>query len=118
MQRVLSFLRRAVDEYKLIENGDRIAVGVSGGKDSVLLLSALHAFRRFCGIDFSLVGITLDMGFDEKTDFTPLAEYFAQAGIEYHVRETQIGQIVFNTFIRQKKTIIADTTTCAAYTIP
>ena len=96
MQRVLSYLRRAVDEYGLISNGDRIAVGVSGGKDSVLLLCALNAFRRFCGIDFSLVGITLDMGFDEKTDFTPLKEYFAEAGIEYHIRETRIGQIVFN----------------------
>lgn len=96
MQRVLSFLRRAVDEYDLISNGDRIAVGVSGGKDSVLLLSALNAFRRFCCIDFSLVGITLDMGFDEKCDFAPLEEYFAEAGIEYRIRETQIGQIVFN----------------------
>jgi tRNA(Ile)-lysidine synthase TilS/MesJ len=96
MQRVLSYLRRAVEDYKLISDGDRIAVGVSGGKDSVLLLCALNAFKRFCGIDFSLVGITLDMGFDEKTDFAPLAEFFANEGIEYRVRETQIGQIVFN----------------------
>ena len=100
MQRVLSYLRRAVEDYKLISDGDRIAVGVSGGKDSVLLLCALNAFKRFCGIDFSLVGITLDMGFDEKTDFAPLAELFANEGIEYRVRETQIGQIVFN--IRQE----------------
>lgn len=100
MQRVLSYLRRAVEDYDLISDGDRIAVGVSGGKDSVLLLCALNAFRRFCGIDFSLVGITLDMGFDEKTDFAPLAEFFANEGIEYRVRETQIGQIVFN--IRQE----------------
>ena len=100
MQRVLSYLRRAVEDYKLISDGDRIAVGVSGGKDSVLLLCALNAFKRFCGIDFSLVGITLDMGFDEKTDFAPLAEFFANEGIEYRVRETQIGQIVFN--IRQE----------------
>ena len=100
MQRVLSYLRRAVEDYDLISDGDRIAVGVSGGKDSVLLLCALNAFKRFCGIDFSLVGITLDMGFDEKTDFAPLAEFFANEGIEYRVRETQIGQIVFN--IRQE----------------
>ncbi|MBO4933978.1 MAG: tRNA 2-thiocytidine(32) synthetase TtcA [Clostridia bacterium] len=100
MQRVLSYLRRAVEDYKLISDGDRIAVGVSGGKDSVLLLCALNAFKRFCGIDFSLVGITLDMGFDEKTDFAPLAEFLANEGIEYRVRETQIGQIVFN--IRQE----------------
>ena len=100
MQRVLSYLRRAVEDYDLISDGDRIAVGVSGGKDSLLLLCALNAFKRFCGIDFSLVGITLDMGFDEKTDFAPLAEFFANEGIEYRVRETQIGQIVFN--IRQE----------------
>lgn len=96
MQRVLSLVRKAVDEYNLISDGDRIAVGVSGGKDSVLLLAALAALRRFYGKDFSLVGITLDMGFDEKTDFTPLADFFAQRDIEYHVKKTEIGQIVFN----------------------
>lgn len=96
MQRVLSYMRRAVDDYNLIADGDRIAVGVSGGKDSVLLLSALNALRRFYGKEFSIVGITLDMGFDEPSDFTPLREYFGGLGIEYHVKETQIGQIVFN----------------------
>ena len=96
MQRVLSYMRRAVDDYNLIADGDRIAVGVSGGKDSVLLLSALNALRRFYGKEFSIVGITLDMGFDEGSDFSPLREYFDGLGIEYHVKETQIGQIVFN----------------------
>ncbi|MBO4584635.1 MAG: tRNA 2-thiocytidine(32) synthetase TtcA [Clostridia bacterium] len=96
MQRVLSYMRRAVDDYNLIADGDRIAVGVSGGKDSVLLLSALNALRRFYGKEFSIVGITLDMGFDEGSDFSPLRGYFDGLGIEYHVKETQIGQIVFN----------------------
>ena len=96
MQRVLSYIRRAVDDYNLISEGDRIAVGVSGGKDSVLLITALNALKRFYPKQFSLVGITLDMGFDEPTDFSAMREYFEKLGIEYRVKPTEIGQIVFN----------------------
>ena len=58
MQRVLSHLRRAVDEYKLIEDGDRIAVGVSGGKDSLVLLKALAIYSKFSPQKFTIVALT------------------------------------------------------------
>ena len=68
MQKVLSHLRRAVEEYKLIEDGDKIAVGVSGGKDSLVLLKALANYAIFSPQKFSIVAITIDM-FAGKSDF-------------------------------------------------
>ena len=68
MKRVLSFVRRAVDDYNMIGDGDRVAVGVSAGKDSLTLLCALAELRRFYPNKFDLVAITVDMGFEE-TDF-------------------------------------------------
>ena len=71
IKRILSFTRRAVDDYQMIEPGDRIAVGVSAGKDSLTLLCALAELRRFYPIPFELIAITIDMGF-EGVDFTPI----------------------------------------------
>lgn len=97
MQKILGYLRRAVQEYGLIENGDRIAVGISGGKDSLVLLTALHGFQRFGLIDYSVVGITLDPQFGGvPTDYTPVAEYCASLGVPYHLIPTRIGEIVFD----------------------
>ena len=70
MQKMLSYVRRAVDQYHMIEEGDVIAVGVSGGKDSLALLSALAGLRRFYPKKFEVKAITLEMGYDEM-DFTP-----------------------------------------------
>ncbi len=95
MQKVLSFVRRAVDDYHMIEDGDRIAVGVSGGKDSVTLALALHALRRFYPKKFEIVPITLAMGF-ETMDFTPLIEYFAKVGMDLIVQKTNIAEILFD----------------------
>ena len=63
MQRILGYMRKAIQEFDLIQNGDRIAVGVSGGKDSVALLVGLARLRRFIGIDYEVVGLTLDPQF-------------------------------------------------------
>lgn len=60
MQRIMGMARKAITEYDMIQNGDRVAVGVSGGKDSVALTMALHWLRRFIGIDYEVVAITLD----------------------------------------------------------
>ena len=64
MQQILGYIRRAITEYGMIQNGDTIAVGVSGGKDSVALLVGLARVRSFIGIDFSLKAITLDNQFN------------------------------------------------------
>ena len=64
IKRVLSFVRRALDDYLMIEDGDKIAVGVSAGKDSLTLLCAMAEIRRFYPKKFDLLAITVDMGFE------------------------------------------------------
>ena len=63
LQKLLSYVRRAVDDYHMIEEGDRIAVGVSGGKDSICLLLALNALKRFYPKKFEIHAVTVDLGF-------------------------------------------------------
>lgn len=97
MQKILGHMRKAINEYDLIQNGDRICVGVSGGKDSIVLLHGLSLLRRFTGIDYEITALTLDMGFGGISgNFTPLADFCRESGIEYHVIRTQIGEIVFD----------------------
>ena len=97
MQKILGYMRKAIQEFDLIHDGDRICVGVSGGKDSVILLNGLILLKRFIGIDYSLTAVTLDPGFNVETgDYSPIAELCESSGIEYHVIPTQIGEIVFN----------------------
>ena len=97
MRKILSRTRAAVDDYKMIENGDRIAVGVSGGKDSVMLLKVLCDLKRFYPKDFQLVAITLDMRFDNQDgDFAPIKQLCEEYGIEYVVKKTDLYEIIFN----------------------
>ncbi len=97
MQKILGYLRRAVQEFDLIQNGDRIAVGISGGKDSLVLLAALRDFQKFGLLDYSLVGITLDPQFGGiPTDYSAAAAFCEQLGVEYHLIPTQIGHIVID----------------------
>lgn len=97
MQKILGYIRKAIQNYGLISDGDRILVGVSGGKDSLVLLEGLVLLRRFIGIDYEVVAVTLDMGFkDKKPDFSHIAERCEKMGVEYRVIPTQIGEIVFD----------------------
>lgn len=100
MQKMLSYVRRAVDQYHMIEEGDVIAVGVSGGKDSLALLATLANLRRFYPKKFEFKAITLEMGYEEM-DFTPVAELCKKLDVEYITRQTDIKTIVFD--IRQEE---------------
>ncbi len=97
MQKILGMMRKAIQEFDMIQDGDRIGVGVSGGKDSVILLRGLVMLKRFIGIDYEVVGITLDPGFGGKeTDYSPIQEMCRELGVEYVIKRTQIGEIVFD----------------------
>ena len=98
MQQILGYIRRAITEYGMIQNGDTIAVGVSGGKDSVALLVGLARVRSFIGIDFSLKAITLDNQFNGlPSDYSKIQQLCDEYGIPYLIRRTDIGSIVFDT---------------------
>ena len=90
---ILSPLRRAVQNYGMIEEGDRIAVGVSGGKDSTALLCALALMRRFYPLKYEVVAITVDLGLG--MDYTPIEKFCADIDVEYGRVETDIAKIVF-----------------------
>ena len=72
IKRILSYTRRAVDDYDMIREGEKIAVGISGGKDSLTLLCALADLRRFYPKKFELCAITIDMGFEGDMDFSAI----------------------------------------------
>ena len=94
LQQLLSHTRKAVDEYQMIQEGDHIAVGISGGKDSLTLLYALHRLKRFYPNHFELSAITVDLGY-EQCDFTPIKELCREMEIPYHIVKTDIAQILF-----------------------
>lgn len=96
LSQLLSYVRRAVDDYQMIQDGDRIAVGVSGGKDSLCLLVALAHLRRFYPKRFELCAITVSLGF-EGMDFQPIADLCSRLEVPYYIAETDIGEIVFDT---------------------
>ena len=95
MKRILSHMRRAIDDYKMIEDGDKIAVGISGGKDSLALLAALASYRNFSDKKFDLIGITIDMGF-EGMDFSPVENFCRELNIPYIAKKTQIAEVLFD----------------------
>ncbi|MFR8087035.1 MAG: tRNA 2-thiocytidine biosynthesis TtcA family protein [Lachnospirales bacterium] len=93
-QRLLSYTRKAVDDYQMIQEGDRIAVGISGGKDSITLALALKGLQRFYPKHFEVMAFTVALGFPDF-DTEPLAALMRSYEIPYHVISTDIGPIVF-----------------------
>ena len=100
MKKILGCLRRAVEDFNMIEEGDRIAVGVSGGKDSLILLKALRLYQYMSPVKYELEAITLDMGYD-GTDWTEVEDYCRELGIPYTIKKTNIAKVVFD--VRQEK---------------
>ncbi|MBQ3513764.1 MAG: tRNA 2-thiocytidine biosynthesis protein TtcA [Lachnospiraceae bacterium] len=94
LQQLLSLTRQAIDEYNMIHDGDKIAIGISGGKDSLTLLYALSHLQRFYPKHFELCAITVDLGF-ENINLTKIAELCKQLNVAYHVVTTDIAKIIF-----------------------
>jgi len=94
MQHILGLVRRCVEDYHMIEPGDRIAVGVSGGKDSLLTLVALARLRQFYPVPFTVEAITLEMGMPSM-DFSPVAALCRDLDVPYHRVSVPVYQIVF-----------------------
>ena len=94
IQQLLSPFRRAVNDYKMIDDGDKIAVGISGGKDSLTLLYALSGLRRFYPQKFELMAVTVDLGF-QNLDLSKIAALCAELHVAYEIVKTDIAQIIF-----------------------
>lgn len=95
IQKLLSHVRRAVDDYEMIEEGDKIAIGVSGGKDSLCLMIAMNQLRRFYPKKFEIEAITVSLGL-EGASYDGIAKLCESIGVNYTVVDTHIGPIVFH----------------------
>lgn len=95
LQQLLSLTRKAIDEYGMIEENDKIAIGISGGKDSLTLLYALAHLRYFYPKKFEIIAVTVDLGF-QNLNLEKIQELCDQLKVEYHVIKTDIADIVFN----------------------
>ncbi len=94
MKKILSLMRKCIDDFKMIEDGDRIAVGLSGGKDSLALATALKLYQRFSPQKFELVAIIIDL-FNGQTDYSKLLDYAKSIDLECHLVPSEIYNIVF-----------------------
>lgn len=94
LQQLMSYTRQAIDDYGMIQDGDKIAIGISGGKDSLTLLYALHGLQRFYPKKFTLEAITVDLG-HPGFDVSKLQELCERMEVPYTVVKTEIAQIVF-----------------------
>ena len=94
MKRVLGSIRRADERYRMIEDGDRVCIGVSGGKDSLLLMEAMKLYQRFCYTRFDVCAVMLDLGIRQQ-DTAAIEAYAARIGMDFTVIHTDIGKVVF-----------------------
>ena len=94
MQKLLGLVRRCVQDYKMIEEGDRIGVGVSGGKDSVALLAFLAELRKYNDKKFDVEAVTIDMGLG--MDYSSIADLCEKLDVTFNLVKTEIGPIIFD----------------------
>ncbi len=95
LQKLMSLARQAIDDYNMIDDGDRIAVGVSGGKDSLTLLMVLNGLKRFYPKRFDIEAISIDLGFG-NIDFSEIGSFCNEINVPYSVIQTGISNIVFD----------------------
>jgi len=95
MKQILAYMRKAITDYEMISPGDRILVGISGGKDSLVLFTGLARLRSFLGIPFDIVGLTLDMGYGGPNAFEPITQYAEKLEAKYIIKPSDIGEVVF-----------------------
>lgn len=96
LQQIMSKTRKAVDDYRMIEENDVIAIGISGGKDSLAMLYSLAGMRRFYPKHYSLIAITCNLGF-KNVNFDKIKELCDELEVPYYIVDTDISQIVFET---------------------
>ena len=98
MRKIMGCVRRAINDYNMIEDNDHIAVGLSGGKDSLVLLTALAMLRRFSPNPFKLSAIRVDMGFKDASEeeAEALRKYLEDLKVDYYVEKTDIAEIIFD----------------------
>lgn len=94
MRKVLGCVKRAQNEFNMIEDGDVVGVGLSGGKDSLVLLHALNLFRAFAPVSYELKAVTVDMGFD-GFDIESITRFCEGEGVEHIVAPTELGRLIF-----------------------
>ena len=94
-QKLLSYVRKAVEDYKMIDENDKIAIGISGGKDSLCTLLALCDLKKFYPKKFDIVAITVSLGF-KNTNYDKIKQLCDNINVEYKIVETNIGQIIFD----------------------
>ena len=95
LQQLLSYVRRGVDDYDMIQDGDKIAVGISGGKDSLCLLYALKGLQRFYPKKFQLVAVSVSLGFKDM-DLSPVQKLCEELDVPYHIVPSEIANIIFD----------------------
>lgn len=94
MQKLMGLMRRCIQDYNMIQNGDRVAVGVSGGKDSLVLLKLLAGLREYSDKEFTVEAITIDMGLG--MDFSGIEKLCRELNVPFHLIKTEIGPIIFD----------------------
>lgn len=97
MQEIAGYMRRAIEEYDMIQDGDKIALGISGGKDSVAMLAGFCKLKRFLPIRFELVAVTIDPCFSNtQTDYSTVSKLCETHGVPHIIRRSDLGDIIFN----------------------
>ena len=104
MQKLMGLVRRCVEDYDMIQAGDRVAVGVSGGKDSLTLLAALAKLREFYPVPYMVEAYTLDMGHADGRpgmDFSGVARFCEELEVPYTLLDSEIHHVIFD--LRKEK---------------